>query len=104
MVDKLKTELDATTTREATVPSLPMSQLEQELLSIWQRVLGNSQIGTQNDFLALGGDSIQAARILAHVNERFGMDLQISDIFTTPTVAAMANLVETKRNRDLKNE
>jgi len=57
-------------------------------------VLDNPSIGIQDDFLALGGESIQAARILLQVNERFGTDLQISDIFRTSSVASMAELVQ----------
>jgi acyl carrier protein len=72
--------------------------VEEEILSIWQESLGVEKIGVQDDFLALGGDSIQAARILFRVNERFSMDLQISDIFTTSTVASMANLVQEKKS------
>jgi acyl carrier protein len=70
--------------------------LEGELLSKWQQVLKMEQIGIQDDFLALGGNSIQAARILTRVNERFEMDLQISDIFTISTVTLMADLIQKK--------
>ena len=61
-------------------------------------------IGIQDDFLAMGGDSIQAARILSRVNERFGMELQIGDIFTTSTVVLMANLVQAKKDRDAEHD
>ncbi len=78
-------------------PTGPRDPLEAELLSIWQQVLDNPAIGIQDDFLALGGESIQAARILQQVNERFGTDLQISDIFTASTVALMAELIQSKK-------
>ena len=81
----------------------PRTPLEAELLSIWQQVLENKQIGVQDDFLALGGNSIQAARILALVNEQFGIDLQLIDIFTTSTVATMANLVQ-ENTSELEND
>ncbi len=104
LAEKLKAELDANTAREAAGTAKPHTPLEAELLTIWKQVLDKSQIGVQNDFLTLGGDSIQAARILARVNELYGLDLQINEIFTTSTVAAMANLVKEKRNQDLQHE
>jgi acyl-CoA synthetase (AMP-forming)/AMP-acid ligase II len=94
LAEILKTELEAFTRQEAAGITSPRTPLEAELLAIWQTVLENGQIGVLDDFLALGGNSIQAGRILARVNERFGTDLQLIDIFTTPTIATMANLVQ----------
>jgi long-subunit acyl-CoA synthetase (AMP-forming)/aryl carrier-like protein len=94
LAEKLKTELEAFTRQEAAGTTSPRTSPEAELLAIWQQVLENRKIGVLDDFLAIGGNSIQAARILVRVNERFGMALQLIDIFTTPTIAAMANLVQ----------
>jgi acyl-CoA synthetase (AMP-forming)/AMP-acid ligase II/acyl carrier protein len=93
LAEKLKPELEAFIMREAAGTTAPRTPLEAELLAIWQQVLENKQIGVLDDFLALGGNSIQAARILAQVNEHFGIDLQLIDLFTTSTVAALADLV-----------
>ena len=94
LAGKLKSELEAFTRQEAAGTTMPSTHLESELLAIWQRVLENEQIGVQDDFLALGGNSIQAARILTRINEQFGLDLQLIDIFTTSTISLMANLVQ----------
>jgi acyl-CoA synthetase (AMP-forming)/AMP-acid ligase II/acyl carrier protein len=104
LAEKLKTELEAAKTQETAGTSAARTPLEAELLSIWQQALDQQPIGIQDDFLALGGDSIQAARILTRVNERFGMELQISDIFTTSTVTLMANLVQAKKDRDAEHD
>ena len=57
-------------------------------------MLGLENIGIHDDFLALGGESIQAARILALVNERFHTELQVKDIFTASTVTLIAKIVQ----------
>ena len=94
LAEKLKSELDAFTSREAAGTTPARTALEAELLDIWQEVLENDQIGVLDDFLALGGNSIQAARILTRVNERYGLQLQLIDIFTTSTVALMAAFIQ----------
>ena len=94
LAEKLKAGLDAVKAREPAESSPPRTKIEAEILVIWEEVLRIGQIGVQDDFLALGGDSIQAARILMRVNERFGINLQINDIFSAPTVAAMAKFVQ----------
>jgi acyl-CoA synthetase (AMP-forming)/AMP-acid ligase II/acyl carrier protein len=99
LAEKLVEQLNALKTQETSGVSGPHTPIEEEILSIWQESLGIKMIGVQDDFLALGGDSLQAAHILVRVNERFGMDLQISDIFTTSTVTAMAKLVQSKRDK-----
>ena len=103
LAEKLKAELEEAQIRMAAGTREARNPLETELLSIWQQVLDKQPIGIQDDFLALGGESIQAARILLRVNERFGTDLQISDIFTASTVALMAELIQGKKDQDSGN-
>jgi acyl-CoA synthetase (AMP-forming)/AMP-acid ligase II/acyl carrier protein len=93
LAEKLKTELEAFSRREAAGTTAARTPLEADLLAIWEQVLENERIGVQDDFLALGGNSIQAARILGLVNERFGLDLQLIEFFTTSTVATIADLI-----------
>jgi acyl-CoA synthetase (AMP-forming)/AMP-acid ligase II/acyl carrier protein len=100
MAEKLKEELEKSKAQETTGSSEPHTSLEKDIISIWQIVLDTPNIGIQDDFLSLGGDSIQAARILTQINERFGMELQASDIFTASTVASMASLVKLKIDED----
>jgi len=100
LAEKLKAELEQAQLQMAAGTSGPRNPLEAELLSIWQRVLEKQPIGIQDDFLALGGESIQAARILLQVNERFGTDLQIGDIFTASNVTRMAELIQGKKDQE----
>jgi acyl-CoA synthetase (AMP-forming)/AMP-acid ligase II/acyl carrier protein len=104
LAGKLKAELDALKVHKPADDSQPCTPVEAEILSIWQESLVTGKFGVEDDFLALGGDSIQAARILARINQRFGMDLQISDIFTTPTVASMARLIQAHKDKKQEND
>ena len=95
MAERLKAELDALRFQESDGDA-PLTPLQVSIQSIWQKVLGQQKIGIQEDFLALGGESLQAARILMQINEKFGTDLQIGNIFDAPTVATMAEVVQTQ--------
>jgi len=46
-----------------------LTPMEADILAVWKDVLGSEQIGIQDDFLALGGDSIQASTILLRLND-----------------------------------
>lgn len=60
----------------------------------WASVLGLEHIPHDRPFLELGGDSIQATRLVNRINDLLGIDLTIVDLFEAPTVDHQAYLVE----------
>jgi nocardicin nonribosomal peptide synthetase NocA len=68
----------------------PRSTLEVRLCAEWAHVLGVPQVGTQDDFFALGGHSLVATRILSWMQETLGVRLSLGDFFRARTVAALA--------------
>ena len=71
----------------------PGSDLEVSLVNIWEQVLGTSRIGIQDDFIALGGDSILGTQLLARVRGMFEIEYPVVDFFNDPTVARMAQVL-----------
>ncbi|MFJ3202331.1 non-ribosomal peptide synthetase, partial [Streptomyces sp. NPDC086989] len=59
------------------------------LTGIWRRVLGVDDIGPDDDFFALGGDSLLAIRVIADA-EASGIEIALADLFATPTIRALA--------------
>jgi acyl carrier protein len=98
--EKLKRELEACKSDEPDRSSVPLTPLETDLLTIWQRELERQDIGIQDDFLAMGGDSIKAANILMGVEDRFNVNLSLRDIFLTPTISSMAALILKRQSKD----
>ena len=78
LAEKLKAELAKFSERDGAGSSAPRTPLEKELVSIWQQVLGVQQIGIQDDFLNMGGDSIKAASIMMCVDDHFKVYLALS--------------------------
>jgi amino acid adenylation domain-containing protein len=72
----------------------PRTPVEETLAAIWSEVLGLSPVGVRDDFFALGGHSLSAARILARVRDALGADLPLPVIFENPTIEGMAGAVE----------
>ena len=67
----------------------PRSEMEWQVANILEELLELSQIGVEEDILALGADSITIMRILARVRDRFGVELSFKDVFERPTIAAL---------------
>ncbi|MDF2583198.1 MAG: non-ribosomal peptide synthetase, partial [Mycobacterium sp.] len=68
----------------------PGTDDERALAAIFARVLGIEQVGVDESFFDLGGDSIAAMRLISAVNTELDSDLSVSAIFEAPTVAGLA--------------
>ena len=68
----------------------PRNQLETVLAQLWREVLQLEELGSADDFFALGGDSLLANAIVARVNQLFALTQPLKTLFATPTVAQLA--------------
>ncbi|KZN46930.1 non-ribosomal peptide synthetase [Pseudoalteromonas luteoviolacea] len=68
----------------------PADEQEQQLADIWQTVLKYSPIGREDDFFALGGDSIIALQLASRISASLTLNCAVKDIFDAPTVAALS--------------
>ncbi len=67
----------------------PRTEPERVLARIWSEVLGVAEVGVEDNFFDLGGDSILTIQILAKA-ERAGLHLTPRQMFEHQTVAALA--------------
>ena len=67
----------------------PRTDVEAQLAAIWCQVLGRDQIGVDDDFFALGGDSILSLQIIAYARQA-GIHLSTHHVFEQRTIAALA--------------
>lgn len=67
------------------------TDMELRLQDIWARVLNmeTDDIGADDSFFRLGGDSISAMKLVAHARHS-GLGLSIANVFATPTLSALA--------------
>ncbi len=75
------------------VSTAPRNAAEQTLLDVWQDVLKRDDIGIEDNFFDLGGDSIIAMQIVARAQAR-GLVLTPTQIFDYQTVASQAILAK----------
>jgi amino acid adenylation domain-containing protein len=77
--------------REARIHlTAPCNEVEAKLLEIWKELMGNSAIGTDQDFFDLGGTSLILARLLARVERAFGRRLEVATVFEASTIRDLA--------------
>ncbi len=77
--------------RDSSRPAiLPRNQIETTMAQIWSEVLGQETVDVHEHFYDLGGESLQALRIMAKVRRTFNVDVDLQSLIDAPTVAEMA--------------
>ncbi len=77
----------------ATVMTTPRTPVEAELARLWAETLGLDEVGADDDFFDLGGDSLQATHLVGRIHARYGIELGVPTLFASPTIRAIASIV-----------
>ena len=80
----------------ATAYRAPLTPTEVALAGLFCEALGLVDLGIDDDFLALGGDSLRAAQIAARIKQTFALDLPLVAFFKTPTVHQLAAIIDAR--------
>lgn len=75
-------------------PEPPRTQLEAQLLTEWQEILGRDDIGVETNFLDGGGDSFSIMRLNLRIRRLLGIDVSVVDMFRHSSVRQLANVLE----------
>ena len=76
-----------------------LTPIEKDLIGIWEEVLNQSNIGVNDNYFALGGDSISSIRIVSKAKAK-GIDLSPTQIFETQTIKEISSLLMEKENKE----
>jgi amino acid adenylation domain-containing protein len=88
--DRRTPELDA-------IFEAPRTPVEKALAEIWAEVLKLERVGIRDDFFELGGHSLLATQVISRVRRALQVDLPMRSLFEGPTVAELAEKVETAK-------
>ncbi|WP_405754214.1 amino acid adenylation domain-containing protein [Streptomyces sp. NBC_01411] len=76
------------------------SAQERTLCALFAEVLGVGDVSIDDDFFALGGYSLLAARLIGRIRSSLGAALSIGAVFEAPTVAGLARLLDSGGAQD----
>lgn len=99
-------ELVSTALPRRSANTRPPTPTEGALCEVWRAALQHDAIGIDENFFALGGTSLVAARISTAITEAFGVQVSPRTLYELPTVARLAEFIDlthqaastTKRN------
>lgn len=93
----LANRLDLVAVRPPHVPA--RDDLECRMVKVWESLLGKVPVGINDNFFALGGDSLLAARMLARLGRDLGLELPLGFVFRHPTIAEMRHALPVVSSR-----
>ncbi|MEV5717607.1 non-ribosomal peptide synthase/polyketide synthase [Amycolatopsis mediterranei] len=80
----------------------PETETEEVLAAIWAEALDLDRVGVEDNFFALGGDSLRSLQITSMTKSAFDVEITPRDVLTAGTVLALAELVEERVLQDLE--
>ena len=91
-----KMDLDSSTDHDQ---SQVLTQTEQKIGKIWEKVLGVSRLGREANFFQIGGDSLLAMRLVLLLESEFpGPVIPVAALIPNPTIAAMADYMDRRQH------
>ncbi|MGV9302383.1 SDR family NAD(P)-dependent oxidoreductase [Nonomuraea sp. NPDC003727] len=75
----------------------PEGEVEAALARVWSEILGVPEVGADDDFFELGGNSLIAVQLIAQARAAVGVKLPMRTLFEAPSVRQMAARVEQVR-------
>lgn len=69
---------------------LPSSNIETEIIKIWEKVLDNKKISVHENFFEAGGNSLLMSKVHREIKKHLEIQVSIMDLFQYPTVKALS--------------
>jgi amino acid adenylation domain-containing protein len=76
----------------------PETPLQQTLCEIFSALLEVPEVGIDDSFFELGGQSLQAMRLCTRIGSTVGVSVSMNRLFDSPTVAQLADYIDAKQN------
>ncbi|GLT18780.1 hypothetical protein GCM10007938_25610 [Vibrio zhanjiangensis] len=74
---------------------LPKNDKERRLLMLFSQALGRNEVSTDSKFLALGGNSISALKLLIDLNKAFATTLSLGEFLENSSIVELARYIDT---------
>jgi acyl carrier protein len=85
---------ESNTLNREDITAKPGTPIEERLVEIVAPLLDLEQVGVDDNFFLLGGNSMMGTQLIMRVTETFGIDLALRTLFEMPTVRQLAIVIE----------
>ncbi len=72
----------------------PETETEKKLIKIFEGFFGYEQIGINDDFFEMGGDSLKAINLISKIHKELDVKISMAEIFNYSTIIKLSKLIE----------
>ncbi|MFC4634989.1 amino acid adenylation domain-containing protein [Dokdonia ponticola] len=72
----------------------PINEVEEQLVTLWEEVLGVEGIGITDNFFELGGNSLKATVLVNRINTSFDTRFSIQDLYETQEIIGVSKKLQ----------
>lgn len=83
---------------------LPVTETELQLATVWTDILGCQDIGRNDSFIDLGGDSIAVIQLAFRIQEVFGCEMKASDVYRCMTLKDLAGFIDEVASEGMRSD
>ncbi|HYE53805.1 MAG TPA: amino acid adenylation domain-containing protein [Chitinophagaceae bacterium] len=73
---------------------------ERALKLLWQDFFGRAEIGMDEDFFEIGGDSLKALTMIGRIHKKLNVEVSLSEFFRRPTIQGLSQYVQAVKRQD----
>lgn len=82
----------------------PETETEVAMMGIWKNLLSIEKLSAESNFFDLGGNSLQLSMLVYEINDSFGIQVEIKDMFEFATLRSIAKHIDEKVQNKLASE
>ncbi|WDV45045.1 amino acid adenylation domain-containing protein [Clostridiaceae bacterium M8S5] len=79
--------------------SIACTEVEKKILEIWEDILKINEIGVEDNFFDLGGNSLLLINMLNIVQREYSSKIKVTDIFANPTIMELSRYISSINNQ-----
>ncbi len=78
-----------------------IGKIEEKLVEIWKKILGYEETKTNENFFALGGNSLNALNVITKIQKELDITVSIAEFFNRPTIESLAQFIVAHREKSV---
>jgi len=79
-----------------------LREIERYVGDVWASVLGLPRVAPEDNFFELGGHSLNALQMLLRLHDRFGVQVDLADLYDAPVLRELTELLWQRLSHGLK--
>lgn len=79
-------------------------ELEERMIAVWKKVLMVNELSSMDSFFETGGNSLKLISLIEKINEEFGTEFSVADLYSNPSVRMLTALISPESEGNSPND